>query len=394
MSGRSSPDTLPRVTGFHRLDGTLVVRRRAAAGDRRRGRHAALRLQRGDHREPLPRDRRRPSPRLPARHALRAEGQLDPGHRPAAARPRQRAPTPTRGGKSRSRGAPASPRRNRLHRRRQVARRAGTGDRPRRQARSTPNRPASSSAIEAIAAARGARARVALRVNPDIDAKSHPHISTGLKINKFGVPLDEARGHRSRGAAAVPGWSWSAVHVPRRLADHRPRRRCAAPPTRWSPWPRELRDDAHRPRAPRSRRRPRHLLRRQRPVPTAADYAAALVPDASSDRACRSCSNRAAAIVGPAGALLSPGDRRQGAHRAAREFVVLDAGMTELMRPALYNAFHRIEPVAGRRRRPRSSRDVVGPVCESSDASGATAAAAARRSAIWSRSSTPAPTAR
>ena len=47
--------------------------------------------------------------------------------------------------------------------------------------------------VEAIAARLGAIARVALRVNPDIDAKSHPHISTGLRINKFGIPLDDVR---------------------------------------------------------------------------------------------------------------------------------------------------------------------------------------------------------
>src|SRR4029077_2022581 len=47
--------------------------------------------------------------------------------------------------------------------------------------------------VEAIAARRGIIARVAIRVNPDIDAKSHPHISTGLKINKFGIPIGDAR---------------------------------------------------------------------------------------------------------------------------------------------------------------------------------------------------------
>ena len=47
--------------------------------------------------------------------------------------------------------------------------------------------------VEAIAARLGMTARVALRVNPDIDAKSHPHISTGLKINKFGIPIDDVR---------------------------------------------------------------------------------------------------------------------------------------------------------------------------------------------------------
>jgi diaminopimelate decarboxylase len=71
------------------------------------------------------------------------------------------------------------------------------------------------------------------------------------------------------------------------------------------------------------------------------------------------------ALVGPAGSLLSRVvDVKHFA--GARQFVVLDAGMTELMRPALYGAFHRIEPVAPRAGRPIIA-DIVGPVCESTD---------------------------
>ena len=65
--------------------------------------------------------------------------------------------------------------------------------RARASRRSTSSRPASWRASKRSPRGSGAPARVAIRVNPDIDAKSHPHISTGLKINKFGVPLDDAR---------------------------------------------------------------------------------------------------------------------------------------------------------------------------------------------------------
>ncbi len=66
--------------------------------------------------------------------------------------------------------------------------------------------------IGAIAAAMGRTARVALRVNPDIDAKSHPNISTGLKTNKFGVALEDARGiYADR--RSTPGLQFVGVHV-------------------------------------------------------------------------------------------------------------------------------------------------------------------------------------
>ena len=87
-------------------------------------------------------------------------------------------------------------------------------------------------------------------------------------------------------------------------------------------------------------------------MPSAADYVGALVDAVRPTRRCRSSSSRAASIAAPAGVLVArvidvkPRD-------APSDFVIIDAGMTELMRPALYGAFHRIEPVRrGRRRRP------------------------------------------
>ena len=84
--------------------------------------------------------------------------------------------------------------------------------------------------IDAIARARGVRARVALRVNPDIEAGAHPHISTGRRINKFGVPIDLAREHYRR-LAGMAGLQPIGVHahIGRRSptwprSDRRPRR--------------------------------------------------------------------------------------------------------------------------------------------------------------------------
>ncbi|HEX7136887.1 MAG TPA: diaminopimelate decarboxylase [Vicinamibacterales bacterium] len=220
------------------------------------------------------------------------------------------------------------------------------------------------SRIDAIASRLGRVARVAIRVNPDVDAKSHPHISTGLKINKFGIPLAEAR----EAAAAIAGRSALRlvalhVHVGSQVTSLEPLRRAAAVAAEFS---RELAgkgvqleyvdlggglgvsyDDT--------------------PVPTPAEYVRALVAEA------RMCGlpiviEPGRSMIAPAGALLARVvdiKPRTG----TSEFVILDAGMTELMRPALYGAFHRIEPVRESDGQPREY-EIVGPVCESSDVLG------------------------
>ena len=109
----------------------------------------------------------------------------------------------------------------------------------------------------------GASARVALRVNPDIDAKSHPHISTGLKINKFGVPLDDARELLAT-IATRPIAEAGRRSRPRRLADH-DARSAARAPRRSSPSSTpELQRSGVAARVRRPRRRARHLVRRRR----------------------------------------------------------------------------------------------------------------------------------
>lgn len=218
--------------------------------------------------------------------------------------------------------------------------------------------------IDRAAQARGVRARVAVRVNPDIDAGTHPHISTGLHINKFGVPLEQAAGLYRR-MSEQPGLQPVAIHVHlgSQIISTEPIQRGAGEVVRLA---RELRDsgiqlehidvggglgisyDGSR-------------------VPSAAEYAAAIL-----------------AIVAPSGfpVALEPGRYIVGASAVlvarvvdikpaagGRHFAVLDAGMTELMRPALYGSFHRIEPVTPRQAR-EICYDIVGPVCESTDALG------------------------
>ena len=150
-----------------------------------------------------------------ARPALRAEGQLDAGHRPAAARARAAAPTRTPVGEiDVALRAGLHPAQNRVHRRRQVARRARRGPCRSASRRSTRSRPGELRAHRRHRARRAGRARASrLRVNPDIDAQSHPHISTGLQDQQ--VRRAARRGARplSRRRRDAPGCELVGVHV-------------------------------------------------------------------------------------------------------------------------------------------------------------------------------------
>ena len=218
--------------------------------------------------------------------------------------------------------------------------------------------------IETIAARSGRAARVAIRINPDIDANSHPHISTGLKINKFGVPADAARQllasmarRRLLTLVAVH------VHVGSQITTIDPLRNAA---TFIAGLCAELRQGGT-------------TLEYVdlggglgisydgKPAVSIREYVSALV-DAVRPTGLPIVIEPGRSIVGPAGALIARViDLKPG--NAASQFAVIDAGMTELMRPALYGAFHRIErvtPSADARER----YEIVGPVCESSDVVG------------------------
>ncbi|HEV3057053.1 MAG TPA: diaminopimelate decarboxylase [Vicinamibacterales bacterium] len=218
--------------------------------------------------------------------------------------------------------------------------------------------------VEAIAARMHRVARVAVRVNPDIDARSHPHISTGLKINKFGVPLETARALVAS-VADRPALNLVAihVHVGSQVTSLEPLRRAAAFAATLS---RELADrgaaleyidlggglgvsyDGS-------------------PVPTPAEYVRALIDEVRAT-SLPIVLEPGRTLVAPAGVLLArvvDVKPRNG----VSDFAILDAGMTELMRPALYGAYHEIEPVAPRAGAARQY-EIVGPVCESSDVLG------------------------
>ncbi len=204
-------------------------------------------------------------------------------------------------------------------------------------------------------------ARVALRVNPDIDARSHPHISTGLKTNKFGVPIGAAaeifREIRRRPSLDAVGVH---SHIGSQITTLDPLLRAAAAAVDLAV-------------AVRADGLPlRHvdfggglgISYDGSPAIDATEYGRALV-GLVRPTGLTALVEPGRSLVGPAGTLVTRVvDVKQ--FEGARQFIVLDAGMTELMRPALYGAFHRIEPVRARPGEPMTA-DIVGPVCESTD---------------------------
>jgi diaminopimelate decarboxylase len=218
--------------------------------------------------------------------------------------------------------------------------------------------------VEAIASRLGRTARVAVRINPDIDARSHPHISTGLKTNKFGVALEDARalfawigGRPSLHLVAVH------VHVGSQVTSLDPLRAAARSAAAVS---REL-IAAGVPLEYVDLGGGLGISYDGSPAPTPADYVRALVGEVA-ETGLPIVIEPGRALLAPAGVLIARvldiKPRSDGS-----EFVIIDAGMTELLRPALYGAYHRIEPVSPRTGAPRQY-EVVGPVCESSDVVG------------------------
>jgi diaminopimelate decarboxylase len=218
--------------------------------------------------------------------------------------------------------------------------------------------------LEAIASRLGRIARVAVRINPDIDANSHPHISTGLRINKFGVPLDAAR-ELLQTLTHRPSLSLVAihVHVGSQITSLEPLRRAAALATEVSV---ELRHQGV-PLEYVDLGGGLGVAYDGGGVPSAAEYVGALVNEVRRS-SLPIVIEPGRAIAAPAGALVARVIDVKP-RTAESDFVIIDAGMTELLRPALYGAFHRIEPVSAP---PAGDHqyEIVGPVCESSDVVG------------------------
>ena len=215
--------------------------------------------------------------------------------------------------------------------------------------------------IDGIAAARGVRARVAVRINPGIEADSHPGIVTGGPEHKFGVPIEEA-GAVCRAAAGRSGLDLVGVHahVGSQLTALDAVARTAATIARFA---RALRDDGV-PLEHVDLGGGLGISYDGGPAPHVTDYARTLL-EAVSPTGLTLLVEPGRWIMGPAGALIATVVDVKS-QRNGRYFVVLDAGMSELLRPALYGARHRIERLAGRPG-PDATCDVVGPICETTD---------------------------
>jgi diaminopimelate decarboxylase len=220
----------------------------------------------------------------------------------------------------------------------------------------------SESEIERLSAlSRGRAARIALRVNPDIDPKSHPYISTGLRENKFGVEIGRAREILTR-ARNLPGIQVVGVqsHIGSQITDLGPMEAAVQALVQLS---RRLLEDGF------------HLetidiggglgvdYEGTGGSPSHEAFAARIVPHLR-DLPLTLLLEPGRSIVGAAGALLTRVITLKG--NGEKTFVIVDAGMNDLLRPSLYRAYHRIEPVRAPAGEPRLV-DVVGPVCETGD---------------------------
>ena len=208
------------------------------------------------------------------------------------------------------------------------------------------------------------RARIAIRVNPDVDARTHAKISTGKSENKFGIPISRAREVYAR-ARALPGLEVDGVdmHIGSQITDLQPFDDAFA---LLADFVRTLRADGHA---------IDHVdLGGGLGIPYRFDNDPPPHPERyAEDRRAQHARPRLQALF-----RAGPADRRQrrragdhGALRQARRdknFVIVDAAMNDLIRPTLYDAHHEIRPAAEPALdAPRLRADVVGPVCESGD---------------------------
>ena len=216
--------------------------------------------------------------------------------------------------------------------------------------------------VNAVAGRLGKRAPVAFRVNPDVDARTHPYISTGLRQNKFGVAYDDAERLYAK-AARMPNIEIHGIgcHIGSQLTDPAPfveaTARIAALATRL--------ETAGIPMA--------HIdlgggigirYRDETPRPVA-EFVAGALGALGAGRA-GLILDPGRSIIGNAGLLLTRVEYVKPG--AAKSFLVVDAAMNDLLRPALYDAWHEVRAV---REAPPGATpetyDVVGPVCESGD---------------------------
>jgi diaminopimelate decarboxylase len=214
--------------------------------------------------------------------------------------------------------------------------------------------------LAAVAARLALRAPISFRVNPDVDPRTHPYIATGLKESKFGVAVESARALYRR-AAAMPSVAVHGIdmHIGSQITELAPFREALAKLL-------ALVDALAADGIALS-----HIdvggglgIRYRDETPVAiADYAAAIRAQMSGRRE-RLLLEPGRCLVGDAGVLLTR--VRVVKHGESRNFAIVDAAMNDLVRPALYAAWHGVDLVQPRAA-PEHVYDIVGPVCESGD---------------------------
>jgi len=216
-------------------------------------------------------------------------------------------------------------------------------------------------ALNRVAMGRGVRAPAALRINPDVDARTHEKITTGKAENKFGIDLARVREIAAL-AAGMPGISLQglAVHIGSQLTGLAPFR---AAFERLAALYGELRDAGH----------DLHQLDfggglgiayRDESPPRVADYAA-MVKEVAGALDARLVFEPGRLLVGEAGLLVTRVLYvKEGAQR---RFLIVDSAMNDLIRPTLYDAWHDMIPVVEASGADRQPFDIVGPVCETGD---------------------------
>ncbi|MBU2253147.1 MAG: diaminopimelate decarboxylase [Proteobacteria bacterium] len=214
--------------------------------------------------------------------------------------------------------------------------------------------------INARAEILGIRAGIGLRVNPDVDPETHPHISTGLKENKFGINV-EASLMAYRRAATLKNLDIKGVscHIGSQVTKLSPFIDALGQLKELVLW---LRGEGIAIRYLDLGGGLGITYDRETP-PHPSEYARAII-DASRNMACTFIFEPGRVIAGNAGILVTRVLYTKGNER--KRFVVVDAGMNDLLRPSLYGSFHRIQPVI-RQEREKMIADVVGPICESAD---------------------------
>jgi diaminopimelate decarboxylase len=218
--------------------------------------------------------------------------------------------------------------------------------------------------LSRLAAEMGRTVRISVRVNPDVDSGSHAKISTGKSENKFGVPLVHARAAYAR-AAKLPGLKVTGVdvHIGSQITDLKP---MEAAFRILAEFVHTLRADGHtisHVDFGGGLGIPYHLDQTAPPAPAA--YAE-MVKRVSHNLGCTLMFEPGRMIVGNAGILVTRVIYLK--HGDAKNFVVIDAAMNDLIRPTLYEAHHDILPVRLAEPAARTIvADVVGPVCETGD---------------------------